>query len=117
MEQRHGSLESSILNALWNLEDKNIYTNSVKTVYEMLSGNPEEKRAYTTLKTVMDRLTEKKILMRFKQDKKFYYRTAYSKNEIIEKSLRIIANRYCSGNIEELKNTLDVIKNHEMILH
>ncbi len=117
MQQRHGSLESSILNALWGLEDKNIYTNSVKDIYEILAKNPDEKRAYTTLKTVMDRLVEKKVLLRYKQDKKFYYRTAYSKSEIIKKSLKIIADRYCKGDYNELINILNTMTEHEFILH
>ena len=72
MLSRHGSLESAILSALWGLEKKGIYTNSVKDVYEILAQSDEEKRAYTTVKTVMDRLFEKKVLLRYKSGKKFF---------------------------------------------
>ena len=107
MLSRHGSLECAILNALWNLESHNIYTNSVKDVYNILSENDYEKRAYTTIKTVMDRLYEKKILLRYKQGKKFFYRTVYSNNEIIIKSLEEITNRYCDGDLSRLSNILN----------
>jgi predicted transcriptional regulator len=102
MLSRHGSLECAILGALWGLEQDGIYTNSVKDVYEILATKDDEKRAYTTIKTVMDRLHDKRVLLRYKEGKKFYYRTVYSKNEIIIKSLSEIANRYCDGNITNL---------------
>ena len=115
MKTRHGSLESSILNALWGLEKDGIFTKSVKDVYEILAKNEDEKRAYTTLKTVMDRLTEKKVLMRFKQGKKFFYRTAYSNDEMIVNSLNLIAERYCNGNFDRLSAIIDEIKQKEYI--
>lgn len=107
MLSRHGSLECAILGALWNLEKSGIYTNSVKDVYDILSQNDDEKRAYTTIKTVMDRLFEKRVLLRYKQGKKFFYRTVYSNNEIIVKSLNEIASRYCNGDLSQLSNTLN----------
>lgn len=105
MLSRHGSLECAILNVLWGLEQQGVYTNSVKDVYHILNNN-DDKRAYTTIKTVMDRLFEKKILLRYKQGKKFYYRTVYSNEEIIVKSLNEISNRYCNGDIERLSSIL-----------
>lgn len=109
MLSRHGSLESAILGALWNLERKQIYTNSVKDVFEILSQNTSEKRAYTTIKTVMDRLHEKKVLLRYKEGKKFYYRTVYSSEETITKALCEISNRYCNGDLRQLRQVLDSI--------
>ena len=55
MLSKHGTLESAILSTLWKMEKEGIYTNSVKDVYNFLSQNDDEKRAYTTIKTVMDR--------------------------------------------------------------
>ena len=40
MKYKNGSLESSILNVLWDLEKKGSYKNSVKDVYDMLAQNP-----------------------------------------------------------------------------
>ena len=111
MLSRHGSLESAIMGALWGLEQDGIYTNSVKDVYRILADKDDEKRAYTTIKTVMDRLYEKKVLLRYKEGKKFFYRTVYSNQEIITKSLNEIANRYCAGNLKQLSEVLNSIVN------
>lgn len=102
MNFRHGSLESIILNALWKLEAKGIYKNSVKDVYDYIITSENTKRAYTTVKTVMDRLYEKEILLRIKQGKKFFYRTAYSNNDIIAGSLKKIAAQYCNNDMNKL---------------
>ncbi len=64
MLSKHGMLESAILSCLWELEADGIYTNSVKDVYDKLSQ--KNSKAYTTVKTVMDRLHQKNILLRFK---------------------------------------------------
>jgi len=107
MLSRHGSLESAILGALWSLEGQGVYTNSVKDVFDILSRCDDEKRAYTTIKTVMDRLFEKRVLLRYKQGKKFFYRTVYSNYEIITKSLDEIALRYCNGELSKLTEVLN----------
>lgn len=64
-----GSLEIEILNTFWNLtaidEDVDI---SIQDVVDELSKNGTE-RAYTTIKTVMDRLVTKSILVRYKVGK------------------------------------------------
>lgn len=116
MLSRHGSLECAILGALWRLEQEGIYKNSVKDVYELLAQLDNEKRAYTTIKTVMDRLFEKKVLLRYKEGKKFFYRTVYSNSEIITKSLSEIANRYCRGDLKALRNVLDSMLNEECLV-
>ena len=58
-----GFLEMEILNTFWKLnsenEDKDI---SIQNVVDELSSNGVE-RAYTTIKTVMDRLVSKSILV------------------------------------------------------
>ncbi len=102
MNFRHGSLECIILNALWELESGGVYKNSVKDVFEYICETQTTKRAYTTVKTVMDRLYEKEVLLRIKQGKKFFYRTAYSNNDIIANSLKKIAIQYCGGNMGKL---------------
>lgn len=102
MNFRHGSLESIILNALWELEAKGVYKNSVKDVYDYIMASESTKRAYTTVKTVMDRLYEKEVLLRIKQGKKFFYRTAYSNNDIIASSLKKIAVQYCNNDMNKL---------------
>lgn len=64
-----GTLEFEILNSIWKLqaidEDMNI---SVKDVVDNMSANGLE-RAYTTVKTVMDRLSSKDLLVRYRAGK------------------------------------------------
>ena len=113
MLSKHGTLESAILSTLWNLEAQGIYTNSVKNVYEILSKT--DKKAYTTVKTVMDRLYEKNILLRFKQGRKFYYRTAYSNYEVVVNSISEIANRYCNGDIVKLGQIVRALEQTQLV--
>lgn len=115
MNFRHGSLESIILNALWELESQGLYKNSVKDVFDYISSTQTTKRAYTTVKTVMDRLFEKEILLRIKQGKKFYYRTAYSNNDIIANSLKKIAIQYCGGDMNKLIEVASSILNSNLV--
>lgn len=77
-----GFLEMEILNTLWDIssqdEDRDI---SIQDVVDSLSQNGVE-RAYTTIKTVMDRLVAKSILVRYKSGKKFFYRATMDKQEM-----------------------------------
>ena len=115
MLSKHGILESAILSTLWDLEKEGIMTNTVKDVYDILAKNTTEKRAYTTIKTVMDRLFEKNILLRYKQGKKFFYRIAFSNIEIVINSLQEIANRYCNGSLSRLSTILKTIENDHLV--
>ena len=108
MNFRHGSL-------VWELESQGLYKNSVKDVFDYISSTQTTKRAYTTVKTVMDRLFEKEILLRIKQGKKFYYRTAYSNNDIIANSLKKIAIQYCGGDMNKLIEVASSISNSNLV--
>jgi len=101
-QYKNGSLESLILNSLWDLEKVGNYKSSVKEVYEYINHSKNVPRAYTTIKTVMDRLYDKELLLRIKQGKKFFYRTATSSSEIIKNSLEKIAYQYCDGDMSKL---------------
>lgn len=109
MQSRHGALECAILSTLWELEKDGIYTNSVKDVFDILSQRESQSRAYTTIKTVMDRLYEKKVLLRYKQGKKFFYRTMYSNQEMLVNSLNQIAVRYCCGDLTKVSQVLNIM--------
>ena len=113
MLSRHGTLEGAILTILWNLEEKGFKPNSVKSVYENMES---DKRAYTTIKTVMDRLCSKRILIREKKGKKFFYRTAYSNYEIIVNSLNGISQKYCSGDLNKLYEVLVNMQNSRQLI-
>ena len=107
MLSKHGSLESAIMSALWILESEGDFKNAVGDIFDVLSKNIQEKRAYTTIKTVMDRLCEKRVLLRFKEGRKFYYRTAFSNQEVVVNSLKEISQRYCGGDLNKLSSVLN----------
>jgi len=92
-----GSLEIDILNTFWNLtsvnEDKDI---SIQDVVDGLSENGIE-RAYTTIKTVMDRLVTKSILVRYKVGKKFFYKAAMDKREMALDMLKEFTDNFFDG--------------------
>ncbi len=109
-----GKLEIDILNSFWNLtaddEDRDI---SIQDIVDELALNGIE-RAYTTIKTVMDRLTVKSILVRYKVGKKFYYKATMNRNEMAMDAVKTVAEQFFNGNYVELiefveKNTQDVL--------
>mgnify|MGYP002467121179 FL=1 len=109
-----GKLEIDILNSFWNLtandEDRDI---SIQDIVEELALNGIE-RAYTTIKTVMDRLTVKSVLVRYKVGKKFYYKATMNRNEMAMDAVKTVAEQFFNGNYVELikfveKNTQNVL--------
>lgn len=97
-----GSLEIEILNTFWNLtsndEDLDI---SIQDVVDELSKNGTE-RAYTTIKTVMDRLVAKSILVRYKVGKKFFYKTTMDRKEMALDMLKEFTNNFFNGNYADM---------------
>lgn len=97
-----GKLEIDILNSFWNLtkenEDKDV---SIQDIVDNLSTNGIE-RAYTTIKTVMDRLTVKSILVRYKAGKKFFYKAAMSKEEMASEAIKNITEQFFDGDYDKL---------------
>lgn len=102
-----GSLEIEILNSVWKLqsidEDMNI---SVKDVVDDMM-NSGLQRAYTTVKTVMDRLSSKELLVRYRAGKKFFYKTVMDKNEMAITSIKEISNQFFNGNISEMLHFIE----------
>jgi predicted transcriptional regulator len=97
-----GSLEIEILNTFWNLnsvdEDRDI---SIQDVVDELSANGTQ-RAYTTIKTVMDRLVTKSILVRYKVGKKFFYKVTMDKREMALDMLHEFTNNFFDGNYTQM---------------
>ncbi|MFR1672386.1 MAG: BlaI/MecI/CopY family transcriptional regulator [Candidatus Gastranaerophilaceae bacterium] len=97
-----GKLEIDILNSFWNLtsedEDRDI---SIQDIVDDLSANGIE-RAYTTIKTVMDRLTVKSILVRYKVGKKFFYKAAMNKREMSLEAVKTLADQFFEGDYAKL---------------
>ena len=97
-----GFLEMEILNTFWNLtsvdEDKDI---SIQDVVDSMSKNGVE-RAYTTIKTVMDRLVTKSILVRYKVGKKFFYKATMDRREMALDMLKEFTDNFFCGNYTDM---------------
>jgi len=97
-----GRLEIDILNTLWTLTESNEDNDvSIQDVVDELNSKGTE-RAYTTIKTVMDRLAAKSILVRYKSGKKFYYKAAMSKDEMAMDAVKNLSNNFFDGNYADM---------------
>ena len=109
-----GKLEIDILNSFWSLtkddEDRDV---SIQDIVDDLSANGIE-RAYTTIKTVMDRLTVKSILVRYKVGKKFFYKVAMTKEEMALDAVKTVVGQYFDGSYFDRIRFIE--KNSENIL-
>lgn len=97
-----GKLEIDILNSFWTLASQNEDVDiSIQDIVDNLSANGIT-RAYTTIKTVMDRLTLKSVLVRYKVGKKFFYKAAMSREEMAYDAVKTIAEQFFNGSFAEL---------------
>src|SRR5574344_494794 len=93
-----GKLEIEILNTFWSLSTiKETNDISIQDVVDYLSANGIE-RAYTTIKTVMDRLVAKSILVRYKVGKKFFYSTTMTKDEMAHDAIEEVSEQFFDNN-------------------
>ena len=108
MAYTHGTLENEILNAIWGMEEAGISAKdiSVSEVLERLNSNGSI-RAYTTVKTVMDRLTDKKLLKRQKFGKKFCYKSVESREKMAETAINKLALQYFNNDVRSLMKALE----------
>ena len=109
-----GKLEIDILNSVWNLtSDSDGKDISIQDVVDDLSSQGVE-RAYTTIKTVMDRLTAKSILVRYKVGKKFFYSATMNREEMARESIEEISSQFFGGNyvdmIRFMENQFELVK-------
>lgn len=94
----YGILEIEIMNSIWKLQEQDEDANiSVQNIVDSLSGNQVD-RAYTTIKTVMDRLVSKEVLVRYRSGKKFYYRSTIDKNEAAKQAVETVTSQFFNGN-------------------
>ncbi|MBV9388479.1 MAG: BlaI/MecI/CopY family transcriptional regulator [Chroococcidiopsidaceae cyanobacterium CP_BM_ER_R8_30] len=71
-----GPLETEILNIIWELGSV-----TVKDVHERILANPDRELAYTSVTTVLRRLTEKGWLVCNKQERVFSWQPLVSRSE------------------------------------
>ena len=108
MTYTHGTLENEILNAVWTMEENGINTKniSVNEVLQEINKNGNE-RAYTTVKTVMDRLVDKNLLKRQKSGKKFCYKSMESREEMAATAINKLAGQYFNNDMRSLMKALE----------
>ena len=108
MTYSHGTLENEIMNAVWSMEEsgKNTKDISVSEVLEEINNNGNV-RAYTTIKTVMDRLVEKNLLKRQKSGKKFCYKSVESREEMAQTAINKLAGQFFNNDINSLMRALE----------
>ncbi len=109
-----GKLEIDILNSVWNMTSNSEVSDiSIQDVVDDLSSQGIE-RAYTTIKTVMDRLTAKSILVRYKVGKKFFYSAAMNREEMAKESIQEISSQFFGSNyvdmIRFIENQFNLVK-------
>ena len=104
----HGTLENEILNVVWLLEENGMDTKNI-SVSEVLSeiNSKGNIRAYTTVKTVMDRLVEKNLLIRKKTGKKFCYKSVQSRETMAQSAINKLAGQYFNNDIRSLIRALE----------
>ena len=90
-----GDLELQIMNIMW---DKKIPA-SVSEIHETLY--PKNKRAYTTIMTVMGNLYKKGVLSRKKEGNAYLYSPAMKKEEIARGAIKKITKGFFKNNIME----------------
>lgn len=106
MNYSHGSLENEIMKTIWMIEEIEETDVSVNEVQESINRTSNSNRAYTTVKTVMDRLVEKNMLVRYKQGKKFFYKTVSSRDEMAQQAIKRLANQYFNNDMNSLAQTI-----------
>ena len=116
MNSRHGSLENIILNAIWSFHEDGGELVSVLDIQNKINASNNQNWAYTTVKTVLDRLTEKGIINRHKQGKKYFYKSLDSRLFMGKKSIKRVLSQYYNDNIEELEQAVKEVKQEEFVL-
>lgn len=100
MNLKQGHLEKLVLNALWKMEESDQIHIDVSDVQNNINSEIQ-KWAYTTIKTVLDRLVEKEEVIRIKIGKKYFYRSKLSRMAAAEIAVNTLIKQYFNGDIRE----------------
>ena len=101
MELKQGDLENIILNALWAMEEDDKDKIDVRDVQEKIKTD-NQSWAYTTVKTVLDRLVDKELVLRVKEGKKYLYRTVVPREQAGEEAIKKLVKQYFRNNYSEM---------------
>jgi predicted transcriptional regulator len=90
-------LELQCLTALWTLGEAN-----VQSVRDFLA--PSKPLAYTTVMTMLDRLTRKEVLSRRKVGRSFVYTPAITRDEVRRLAVQELVESLFEGSLANLRN-------------
>ncbi|MBY0405003.1 MAG: BlaI/MecI/CopY family transcriptional regulator [Cyanobacteria bacterium] len=109
MDLKQGDLENIILNALWDLEGDGSDKIFVGDVQDKIRSS-NKTWAYTTVKTVLDRLVDKEIAVREKDGKKFLYKSVVKRDEAGILAIQKVMRQFFKNDVEELSACLGRLK-------
>ena len=114
MSLKHGGLENLVLNVIWdNYEPEEALLNVSQTQDCLNRLNSRKKWAYTTVKTILDRLSDKGFLLKIKADKKFVYKPIMNRDEMAKDALKKLALEYFKDDFNKLADFVYQIQNAE----
>ncbi len=113
MDLKQGDLENIILNALWDLEGEETEKIFVGDIQERIK-TPSKKWAYTTVKTVLDRLVDKDIALREKDGKKYLYRSVVNRDKAGELAIKKVIRQYYRNDIAKMQACLSSLTPEDM---
>ena len=106
MDFKQGDFENILMNAIWDMEDEEFEEIDVSVVQTRINSE-NQSWAYTTVKTVLDRLVKKETLQRIKSNKKFLYKSVISRKEAGINAVEKLVKQYFKGEIRELIKATD----------
>ncbi len=109
VELKQGDLENIILNALWTLEFQSETPVYVADIQQVINQG-ERSWAYTTVKTVMDRLVEKGLAERLKSGKKFSYQSAVNREEAGLNALKKLTQQFFRNDLDDLQTAVALLR-------
>jgi predicted transcriptional regulator len=109
MDLRQGDLENIILNALWDLELEGLESIFVADIQTRINSSAK-KWAYTTVKTVLDRLVDKGLSLRLKEGKRFLYKAVMQRSDAGALALQKVMHQYFCDDWDALKACLTKIR-------
>jgi predicted transcriptional regulator len=113
MDLKQGDLENIILNALWDLEVEGVSQIYVGDVQDRIRSQ-EKRWAYTTVKTVLDRLVEKDIAKREKMGKKYFYSSLVKRQDAGSVALEKVLRQFFKNDVDALLNCLTGLRQNIM---
>jgi len=108
MDFKQGDFENVLMNSVWEMEESGFEEIDVSEV-QLRVNSKEQSWAYTTVKTVLDRLVKKDSLERIKFNKKFFYRSKISRKEAGINAIEKLARQYFKGEIRDLIKAADKV--------